>query len=105
MCGFWRRHAVSWDRGVPTLSTDDRRTHETSSRRSQHALGFLTAAAHRRGWWWRMRQDTPALAADHVIACIKTAVAAKQAWSKKSKSSMRERMLCEVKLVERRGTP
>jgi hypothetical protein len=49
-------------------------------------------------------KTTPALAADHVIACIKTAVAAQAGLVKEVEVEYeRDQWLCEVKLVDEAG--
>jgi hypothetical protein len=61
------------------------------------AAGGLVMVAH-------ADKTTPALAADHVIACIKTAVAAQAGLVKAVEvESEGEQWLCEVKLVDDNG--
>jgi hypothetical protein len=49
-------------------------------------------------------KTTPALAADHVIACIKTAVAAQAGLVKEVEVEYeKDQWLCEVKLVDEAG--
>jgi len=60
-------------------------------------IGGMVVAAH-------SAQTTPALAADHVIACIRTAVAAQAGLVKEVEVEYEGgQWLCEVKLVDESG--
>jgi hypothetical protein len=59
--------------------------------------GGMTVVAH-------ANRNTRALAADHVIACIRTAVAAQPGLVKEVEAEYEgEKWLCEVKLVDEAG--